>query len=270
MIRSDYRRARRLQIPSCPVRCGSRRRSRSRARRASSRRLRTLMPRARRRGPAVRARGRRGRVRQEPARARVRPRGGGRAARSCSTAPATRSCSSRTGRSWRRSTSSCATPTPATLRDDLGAGGGELTRLLPDLARGSASCRRAGRGRSRHRAPPPPQRRRRPARRARPAARRCWSSRGRALGGHADAAAAAPPGARLVGRACARAHDVPRHRRRRPGGALGSARRPAPLGGCRASAARRSQRTRRSPSSCSAGRRGRRPGAAEVASRCTS
>ena len=91
------------------------------------------MPRADGEGRRVALRRRRAGSGQEPPRARVRRRGRGRTGRSCSTGPATRSCGRRTGRSSRRSTSSCAATEPDELRAALGAGGGELTRLLPDL-----------------------------------------------------------------------------------------------------------------------------------------
>ena len=64
------------------------------------------------------------------------------------------------------------------LRAALGAGGGELTRLLPDLPARVGELPDAGRGRPRHRAPPPPHGGRRPARRRQPRpARRCSCSR---------------------------------------------------------------------------------------------
>ena len=53
-------------------------------------------------------------------------------------------------------------------------GGGELTRLLPDLAARIGDLPTPG-GRSGHRAPPPAHRRHRPARRRQPTAARCCS-----------------------------------------------------------------------------------------------
>ena len=132
MIRSDYRR----RQPPCttfPARCASPRRSPSSGARPSWSALRALMP----------ARGSEGRrvalLGGEPGSGKSRlvrefaARGGRRTARSCSTARATRWCARRTGRSSRRSTSSRGSIEPAELRAALGAGGGELTRLLPDL-----------------------------------------------------------------------------------------------------------------------------------------
>ena len=214
MIRSDYR----AQPASMPKLPGPLRLTPSfpfagRARELAT--LRALIPRARRRGAAVRAGRRRGRLGQEPARARVRPRGGRATARSCSTAPATRSCGARTGRSSRRSTSSCAASTPRRCATDLGAEGGELSRLLPDLPQRVGELPAAGRRRPGHRAPPP----------AHGAVADLLAAvgaraplvagdRGRPLGRHADAAAAAPPRPRRAGRA--RAAGRPRSATPRP------------------------------------------------------
>ncbi len=90
-------------------------------------------PRAAGRRPACRSRRRRARLGQEPSGAGVRRRGGERRAPSSSTAPATRSCTRRTGRSSRRSTSSRGSPIRMSCAIALGTTGGELTRLLPDL-----------------------------------------------------------------------------------------------------------------------------------------
>ncbi len=87
------------------------------------------------------------------------------AARSCSMAPVTRSCDSRTGRSSRRSTSSCGALTSDATSRELGPEGGELSRLLPDLAQRVGGAAGSGRGRPRHRAPPSAQRGCRPSRR---------------------------------------------------------------------------------------------------------
>ena len=56
------------------------------------------------------------------------------AARSCSMARVTRSCDGRTGRSSKRSTSSCEAPTRRRCETRSAPEGGELSRLLPDLA----------------------------------------------------------------------------------------------------------------------------------------
>ena len=75
----------------------------------------------------------------------------------------------------------------------VAAHGGELSRLVPELARRSARARRARPDRRRDRALPAVRRRRRPARGGRPRPRRCARARRPALGRQADAAAAAPP-----------------------------------------------------------------------------
>ena len=216
-------------------------------------RLRTLMPRAEGEGRRVVAARRRAGLGQEPARARVRRRGGRATARSCSTAPATPSCARRTGRSSRRSTSSARATEPDELRAALGTGGGELTRLLPDLAARVGELPPAGRGRPGHRAPPAAHGGRRPAR------RRHAASRPALLvleDGHwADAPtllllrhlARAPASARD-----AAARHLPRHRGRRARGALRDARRPAPLRRRRPAAASAGSRATRWPSSSAA------------------
>ena len=137
------------------------------------------MPARRRRRARVVARRRRARVGQEPPRPRVRR--GGRAARapSSSTAPATRSSARPYGPFVEALDQLARATDPDELRAELGAGGGELTRLLPDLA--AARRRRSPPpvdGRPGHGAPPAAHRGHRSARRRQRArARRCWSSR---------------------------------------------------------------------------------------------
>ena len=128
---------------------------------------------------------------------------------------------------------------PAELRAALGTAGGELTRLLPDLAAAGGRAAAAGQGRSRHRAPPAAHGGHRPARRA---------SAGRPVllvleDGHwADAPtllllrhlARAAGRARVLVLATFRDTEADL-----PGDALGDARRPAPLRRRRAAAAGR-------------------------------
>ena len=123
------------------------------------------------------------------------------------------------------------------LRAALGAGGGELTRLLPDLPA------LVGELPEPVEADPDTERHRlhtavadllaNVSREQADAAR----ARGRALGRRPDAAAAAAPGALGLERPPAAPRDLPRHRGRRAGRALGDARRPAPLRRRRANAA---------------------------------
>ena len=208
-------------------------------------RLRALMPRADGGGPAGGARSA-----ARPGRARAgwcasSPPRPPRAARSCSTAPATRSCARRTGRSSRRSTSSPRAPRPAELRAALGAGGGELARLLPELP---GPRRRAPAGGD---ADPDTERHR-----LHTAVADLLAGVSRASGRSllvledvhwADAPTllpAAPPRARGRTRATAAARHVPRRRRRGAGDARRDARRPAPLRRRRPAAARRPLRRR--------------------------
>ena len=91
-------------------------------------------------GRRVRAGGRRARIGQEPARARVRRRGRGGRARWSSTAPATRSCAPRTGRSSRRSTSLARVTEPDELRAALGTARRRARRACSPTCRpGSAT-----------------------------------------------------------------------------------------------------------------------------------
>ena len=197
------------------------------------------MPRADGRGPPGRAAGRRGRLGQEPARARVRAPRRRATARSSSTAPATRSCARPTGRSSRRSTSSRASTEPDELRAALGTDG---RRADAAAARPAA---RVGELPAPVEADPDTERHRLHTAVADLLA---GVSRARPVllvleDGHwADAptlAAPAPPRARGRRRAAAAARHLPRHRGRRPGRAVGDARRPAPLRRRRAAAARR-------------------------------
>ncbi len=156
--------------------------------------LRRADPARRGRGAAVRADRWRGGIGQEPPRARVRRARPPPAGRWCSTAPATRSCAARTGRSSRRSTSSCAVTDPerpACRRSGPRAASyracsrtcpscvGELPPpLAPTRTPSATACTRAvaraaGGGRS--------------------AGAAGAGDRGRSLGRHPDAAAAAPP-----------------------------------------------------------------------------
>ena len=161
-------------------------------------------------------------------------------------------CDARTGRSSRRSTSSCACVDAAELRAALGAGGGELTRLLPDLPAlvgGLPAPVAADPDTERHRlhiavadllAAVEP-------RAADPA-----RARGRPLGRRADAAAAAPPRPRRLERAAALLVTFRDTEADLPPALVGDARRPAALRGRRADAARRRSRAPRSPSSSAA------------------
>ena len=216
--------------------------------------LRTLMPRARGRGPPRRAasaaspgRARAGSCASSPPRRRA-------TARSSSTAPATRSCARPYGPFVEALDHLARVTDPAELRAALGTAGGELTRLLPDLparvgdlpppveadpdterhrlhtavtdlltgvSRGGrcCSCSRTGTG---------------------PTPRRCCSC----------ATSRAPPGsARVLLLATFRdtEADVPRD-------ALRDARRPAPVRRRRPAAARRALAARRWRSSCGAPR----------------
>ena len=205
--------------------------------------LRTLIPRADGEGLRFALIGGEAGIGQEPARPRVRAEARPPAARSCSTAPATRWCGGPTGRSSRRSTSSCAASTRGRCASRSRARtAASSSRLLPDLAQRVGELPLAGRRRSGHRAPPSARRGRRPAGGRRPERAAGRGHRGWPLGRHADAAAAAPPRAR--GRRGARAggHHVSRHRGRGPGGAVGRARRPAPLRGGGPAAPGRPQR----------------------------
>ena len=196
------------------------------------------------RGPPGRAGRRRAGLGQEPARARVRRRGGEEGALvlygACDAVVRTPYGPVRRGARPARAGHS----TPSELRAALGAGGGELTRLLPDLPRSDRRAAGAGRGRPRHRAPPPPHGRDRPARERQPRRPVAARARGRALGRRPDAPAPAPPGALRRSARAAGARDIPRHRGGRAGGALGDARRPAPLRRRRPAAARRALRRR--------------------------
>ena len=146
MVRSDYGLAERLGYarPSRlarPLPDISVRRSRRRAANAAG-----ADPAGRRTsGRRTVLRRRRARLGQEPPRARVRVRGGRRLAPSSSSAPATPSSARPTARSSRRSSSSPGRPTPTSCAAAVGTGGGELTRLVPDLA--GADRRAAGAGR---------------------------------------------------------------------------------------------------------------------------
>ena len=132
MIRSDYM-ADRPPSRRFPARSGWRPRSRSSAARASSRRCaRSCRGRRARAGgsrssPARPARARAGSCASSPTR---RPP----AARSSSTGPATPSCATPYGPFAEALDQLARTVDPARLRADLGPGGGELQRLLPDLA----------------------------------------------------------------------------------------------------------------------------------------
>ena len=128
---------------------------------------------------------------------------------------------------------------PADLRADIGAGGGELQRLLPDLAVPRRRAARARRRRAGHRATQAPHRRRRAPDRDGPAPARAARPRGRALGRPPDPPSAPAPRPGRRRRPPAGRRDVPRHRGRRPAGARRRARRPAPERGGRPDAARR-------------------------------
>ena len=97
------------------------------------------------------------------------------------------------------------------LRAALGASGGELIRLLPNLGAAARGIVAAGARRPGHRAPPAAHGRDGSARAGRPAASCGPGDRGRALGGRAYAAAAASPRTDRLGRARAAVRDLPRH-----------------------------------------------------------
>ena len=199
-----------------PVRSVSRRRSRSSAASAELETLRALMPRAEGEGRRVVLLSAASRARARAAWcASSRPRRRADGARSSSTAPATRSCGRRTGRSSRRSTSSPRVIEPDELRAALAAGGGELTRLLPDLPARIGELPRAGRGRPGHRAPPAAHRGRRPARRRQPQPARPAGARGRALGRCPTLLLLRHLARAGRRRAPAAARHLPRHRGRR-------------------------------------------------------
>ena len=144
------------------------------------------------------------------------------------------------------------TADPAELRAALGTGGGELTRLLPDLPVRVGELPPPVEGRSGHRAPPPAHGRDRPARRRHAQPAGAPRARGRPLGRRLDAAAPPSPDACRRARARAAARDLPRHRGRRARGALGDARRPAPLRRRRPAATSPGSPATRSPSSSGA------------------
>ncbi len=199
-------------------------------------------------GSARRAAGRRARARARAASCASSPPRPRPTAHWSSTAPATRSCGRPTGPSSRRSTASSRVTEPEELRAALGAGGGELTRLLPDLpARG----RRAAASRSRPTPTPSAtgSTPRSPTCSPTSAAdgRCCWCSRTR-TGPTPRRFSCCGTWRGRPARAAAAARHLPRHRGRRAGRPLGDARRPAPLRRRRPDAPRRALR-----------RRGRRP-----------
>ena len=107
--------------------------------------LRTLMPRGRGRGPPRRPARRRARLGQEPPRARVRRARRPATARSSSTAPATRSCARRTGRSSRRSTTSREPPTRPSCGRRSAPAAASSRACSPTCPSASASSRRRSR-----------------------------------------------------------------------------------------------------------------------------
>ena len=177
--------------------------------------LRTLMPRAEGEGRRVVLLG------GEPGSGKSRlvrefaARGRRATARSSSTAPATRSCARRTGRSSRRSTTSRGPPSPTSC----------ARRSAPAAASSRACCPTC---RARIGELPPPVEADPDTERHRlhtavtellagvtPPAAGAARARGRPLGRRADAPAPAPPDARGRARARAGARHVPRHRGRR-------------------------------------------------------
>ena len=195
-----------------PAPSASPRRSRSSGARAELERLRTLMPRAEGEGRRIVLLG------GEPARAR---------AGSCASSPRRPpadgalvlygACDAvvRTpyGPFVEALDQLARTADPDELRAALGTGGGELTRLLPDLAGARRRAAAAGHRRPGHRAPPAAHGRHRAPRRRHPPAAGAARARGLPLGGRADAAAAAPSDARGRARArarCSRPSATPR------------------------------------------------------------
>src|SRR4051812_324795 len=196
----------------------------------------------RRRGPARRPAQRRAGLGQEPPGAGVRERGRrARGARPLRRLRRGRAHAVRAVRRGARAHHPRRGPGGAARRV------GHLGRRAHASAPRPAGSRRrpadAGRGRRRHRAPPPAHRGDRSARGAQrpPGPAR---ARGRALGRCVDPPAPAPPRPRRRQRAGAPARHLPRHRGRRPGGALADARRPAPLRRRRPAAPRRPLRRR--------------------------
>ena len=195
------------------------RRSRSSGARPSWRRLRTLMPGRRGRGRPRGAARRRAGLGQEPPGARVRRRGGGgRRARPLRRLRRRGAHALRAVRRGARPAGARA-PSPPSCAPRSARGGGELTRLLPDLGARVGGSPARGRGRPRHRAPPPAHGGGRPARRRHRAQAGAARARGRATGPTPRRCSSCATSRAPAARAHAAARHLPGHRGRRARGA---------------------------------------------------